>query len=66
MTTPLHARQKGLRYLYIAKYKPKEIKIPVMGIKARKEVDAGWRYFWEKRGRNPPPYVSPNEIGIFE
>jgi hypothetical protein len=37
-----------------------------MGRKAKAEIDKGWRYFWEKRGRNPPPYVSPDEIGIFE
>jgi hypothetical protein len=28
-------------------------------------IDEGWRYFWDKRGYNPPPPVSTYTIGRF-
>ena len=32
----------------------------------KNKVDVGWRKFWQRRGRQMPPYVSMTILGHFE
>ena len=63
--TPLHARHKDFRFLYKANHKIKNVTYKVIGDKEKQEINKGYLNFWRRRKRKPP-YVSDDQIGVFD